>query len=158
MSVRRVFSGSPRKNWKKNSFRLETRAARCDDRTGRRYAGTPTPGAWPPGNLVTRSKVHHSLYAFYWVGRGGDFHFSTSVLTSACILLPFLPRACPQHCVGPGKTPAGCDDFFTVYWEAGKYSDDELLSNLSQVWPSYCGPTPQDRCSSPAPRGLFPLE
>ena len=116
------------------------------------------PGAWPPGNLATRSKVHQSSNVSYWDGRGSDCQFSPSVLTSACILLPFLPRACPQHCVGPGKTPAGCDDFFTVYWEAGKYSDDELLSNLSQVWPSYCGPTPQDRCSSPAPRGLFPLE
>ena len=158
MSVRRVFSGSPRKNWKKNSFRLkrEQRAAMIG-RDGNMQVRQP-PGACLLGNLASRSKVHHSLYAFYWVGRGGDFHFSTSVLTSACILLPFLPRACPQHCVGPGKTPAGCDDFFTVYWEAGKYSDDELLSNLSQVWPSYCGPTPQDRCSSPAPRGLFPLE
>ena len=53
------------------------------------------------GNLATRSKVHHSLYAFYWDGRGRDFHFSTSVLTSARILPPFLPRAGPQHCVGP---------------------------------------------------------
>ena len=116
------------------------------------------PGACLLRYLATRSKVYHSLYAFYWDGRGSDFPFSASVLTSACILLPFMPRACPQHCVGPGKTPAGCDDFFTVNWKAGKYSDDELLSNLSQVLPSYCGPTSQGRCSWSAPRGLFPLE
>ena len=116
------------------------------------------PATWLLGKLATRSKVHHSLDAFYWDSRGSDFPFSASVLTSACILLPFMPRACPQHCVGVGTTPGGCNESFTVYWEAGKYSDDELLSNLSQVLPSYCGPTPQGRCSWSAPRGLFPLE
>lgn len=58
--------------------------------------------------------MHHSLYAFYWVGRGGDFHFSTSVLTSACILLPFVVRLGPQHCVGVGTTAAGCTESYNV--------------------------------------------
>ena len=74
----------------------------------------PPPGAWPPGNLATRSTVHHSLYAFYWDSRGRDFHVSPSVLTSARILLPFMPRACPQHCVGVGTTPGGCNESYNV--------------------------------------------
>jgi hypothetical protein len=76
------------------------------------------------GNMATRSKVHHSLYAFYWDGRGGDFRFSTSVLTSACFLLPFVVRSCPQHCVGPGTAPAGCNQSYNV----------ERLDRLPKNW------------------------
>ena len=72
------------------------------------------PGACLLGNLATPSKVHHSLYAFYWDGRGSDFPFSASVLTSARLLLPFMPRACPQHCVGVGTTPGGCNESYNV--------------------------------------------
>ena len=73
----------------------------------------------PPGpslldKLATRSKAHYSVYASYWVGRGGDFHFSTSVLTSAHFLLPFVVRLGPQHCVGLGTAPGGCNESFNV--------------------------------------------
>jgi hypothetical protein len=72
------------------------------------------PGAWLPDNVATRNKVHHSLYAFYWVAPGGYFQFSTSVLTSALFLLPFVPRSCPQHCVGPGYNSSGCYESYDV--------------------------------------------
>ena len=87
----------------------------------------PPPGAWPPGNLATRSKVNHSLYAFYRDSRGRDFHVSPSVLTSARILLPFMPRACPQHCVGVGTTPAGCNESFNATRR------DQLPKNWSRL-------------------------
>ena len=51
------------------------------------------PGACLLGNLATRSKVHHSLYAFYWDAPGGYFQFSTSVLTSACLLFALCGRS-----------------------------------------------------------------
>ena len=64
----------------------------------------------PPGpslldNLATRSKAHHSVYASYWVGRGGDFHFSTSVLTSARFLLPFVVSLGSPALRGPWYGP-----------------------------------------------------
>jgi hypothetical protein len=65
------------------------------------------PGSWALWRLGSAPVVRCT----YWDGPGRDFHFSSSVLTSACILLPFVPHSCPQHCVGPGKAPAGCNEF-----------------------------------------------
>ena len=51
------------------------------------------PGTCLLGNLATPSKVHHSLYAFYWDGRWWDFQFSPSVLTSARLLFALCGRS-----------------------------------------------------------------
>ena len=51
------------------------------------------PGACLLRYLATRSKVHHSLYAFYWDAPGGYFQFSTSVLTSARLLFALCGRS-----------------------------------------------------------------
>ena len=126
-SVIRVFSGSQRKNRRKArvAFNRGQRAAMVGRDSGMQVRQPP--GACLLDNLATRSKAHHSLYAFYWDSRWWDFHFSTSVLTSARILPPVLPRAGPQHCVGPGTTPAGCDDFCNVT------RPDKLPKNWSRL-------------------------
>ena len=113
-SVIRVFSGSQRKNRRKArvAFNRGQRAAMVGRDSGMQVRQPPGPSLL--GKLATRSKAHYSVYASYWVGRGGDFHFSTSVLTSAHFLLPFVVRLGPQHCVGPGTAPGGCNESFNV--------------------------------------------
>ena len=123
-SVIRLFSGSQRKNQRKAcvAFNRGQRAAMVGRDSGMQVRQPPGPSLLD--NLATRSKAHHSVYASYWVGRGGDFHFSTSVLTSARFLLPFVVRLGPQHCVGPGTAPGGCNESFNV----------ERLDRLPKNW------------------------
>ncbi len=51
---REAMEATSEKTWKQSSFGFDTRAARCDDRTGRRYAGTPTLRTCLLDNLATR--------------------------------------------------------------------------------------------------------
>ena len=44
----------------------------------------------------------------------GIFSLVRLCLPALVFCCPFLPRACPKHCVGPGKTPAGCPEFYNV--------------------------------------------
>jgi hypothetical protein len=89
------------------------------------------PGAWLPDNVASRNKAHHSLYASYWDGPWWDCPFSASVLTSARFLLPFVPRSCPQHCVGPGNNSSGCNESYNVKRADGRSKNWSRLRKVS---------------------------